>query len=950
MVDLVSFDTTSLMNYYTAKINVRSAQASVSSNLSTQYTNNPAVTTPWDVPTQDKGIASRLAELRGQTSFFDMNDPKVKAAGDNIDTKNLFGMYEALRRLRVVAEYAAADTTPSGILKGLNTQFQGGLTEVSDFLANTAFDKATVLFGEKAASITSEAGAGTTNYTYVGRSIVLGSVDTPVTGLTGTEQFTISLTKGLSHDDITVDLSQISGDITLQKIIDQANNKIAAITELDSEGNTVERYRTRLTIENTSDGIHGLKIRGFAGESVSLSAAQTSPTLTIAGTVQHTGTSSLKEGFLYSLGDLTNSSPTTISRTQITATAPGAAAIAEADAKANADNKDYVAPEIDKASAEARATATDANGNTFIVGAAQGDIGGQLYQASSQDVYLSKYDSAGNLVWSRLLGASGNSAGYSVATDSQGNVVIAGQTDENLTTSSVIDSTDSFVTKYSAEGEELFTRQVQAAATDGALGVTIDSNDDIYVSGYVGGVIDANATNAGGNDAYIQKISGTDGTVAYTHQFGTSGADKANAVAIADDGNLLVVSQENGNAVLHKFDITDPTNELYSVNLGALGDGAVTDVKTDGSGGIYVSGFTDNGAFGVGSTATAHHGGTDGFVAKLTDNGSSASNNYTSFVGGTGDDQVYSLATDSGNVYAVGGTDAGVNGETLISSRDGFAVKLDGATGSQVWTQQFGGGQGLSAASSVSINSQGESVLSKLGLPTGEIAADQSRTIVSQSSVRAGDYFYVSVNGGTKLRVAVSADDTFKTLARKINTMSFLYMSARASYSSDTGDTLTIQAERGAKIDLIPGDGEHDALKGLGIAPTKIVDDKSSSSSSSSTSTSSGVPSLSDIANKNNSSSSDTPPETVFGLDLSSTLHLTDKKSAQYALSRIDAAMSAIRNMYRTLNPDPLVEALKKQKATGPAPAYLQAQLANYQAGLARISVIGTSSDAGVLL
>lgn len=945
------------MNYYTAKINVRSAATTAYTSTSAQSSSTPSITTPWDTPTKDKGIASRLAELNGRTSFFDMKDPKVTAAGKNVDDKNLFGMYEALRRLRVVAEYAAADATPSGILGQLNTQFQGGLTEVSNFLKNTAFDKATVLFGNKAASTTSQAGAGTVDYNYVGRSVVTGTADTPLTGLTGTEKFTITLKKSLNTDNITVDLSQISGPITMQKIIDLANNQIAAITDVDTNGNTVERYRTRLTTQDIGGGAMSLKVRGFAGESVSLSAASTSPTLTIAGTVQHTGTSTLSEGFLYSLGDLANSSPTAISRTQITATAPGATAIAAADAKANASNTNYVAPELQKASAEAHATATDASGNTFVVGTAQGDMGGQFYQASTQDVYLSKYDSAGKLIWSRLLGSSSDSNAYSVATDSQGNVVVAGQTNDNLTTTSVIDSTDSFVTKYSSTGQELFTRQVQASAPDAALGVTIDSSDNIYVGGHVNGVIDANATNAGGYDAYIQKINGTDGTVAYTHQFGTSGTDKAGPMAIANDGSLLVVSNENGNAVLHKFDATNPNTELYSVNLGALGNGDVTGIAVDASGGVFVSGYTDNGSFGVGTTATAHHGGTDGFVSKITDNGSSATSDYTSFVGGTGNDEVYSLTTDNGSVYAVGSTDAGLNGQTLSTTKDGFAVKLDGASGSQTWTQEFSGGQGLSTASSVSVNSQGQSVLSTLGLPTGTVAADQDRTIVSQSSVRAGDYFYISVNGGAKLKVTVNADDTIKTLASRINTMSFLYMSARASYSSATGDTLTIQAQRGAKINIIPGDGSRDALKGLGMDANMIVDDSTSTSSSSSSSTtSSGVPSLADIANKKNNSSSDTPPETVFGLGLSNTLHLTDKKSAKYALAQIDSALGAIRDMYRKLNPDPVIEALKKQKAAGPAPAYLQAQLANYQAGLARVTAVaqsaaqGTTSSSGGLL
>lgn len=930
MVDLISFDTTSLMNYYTAKINLRAASSIGSASISTQFDDSKEIETPWSVGREDTGIAGRLTELRGRTSFFDFDAENVKAAGDDEDTRNLFGMYEALRRLRTVAEYAADDKTPSGILGSLNTQFQDGLAEIGAFLKATEFSDATVVFGEKSDDITSRAAAGRINHDYVGRTVVVGAKDAPLTSLNGDETFTISLRKGTTSDTFTVDLSQISGDITLQKIVDLANDQIAAVTDVNEDGVAVQRYRSRLTIEDQSNTRHALKVRGFVGEQVTFGAAQSEPTLTIAGTVQHTDGAWLTEGFLYSLGDLDASAPTARSRTQITSTAPGAAQLAAQQAKEHKDDEDYTPPAIDKANTGARAVATDAFGNSYVVGNAEGDMGGQFAQGSN-DVYVSKYDSAGNFLWARLLGSDSDTKAYSIATDADGNVVIAGQTDENLSPGAVIDSQDSFVTKYSAGGEEIFTRQVQVAAADGALDLAIDGNGDIYVSGYVKGVIDASATAQGGGDAYIQKIDGSTGKVGYSHQYGTAGNDKAVSIAVADDGNILALSEEDGQAVLRKLDAADPANELFAVNLGTLGTGTVTDLAVDGSA-IYVSGYTDNAGFGGGSTATAHHGGTDGFLMRIDDNGGSGSTAYTSFIGSDGTDRAFSLAINDGDVYVVGSTDAGINGETPINGRDGFAVKVDGGTGAQVWTRQFGGGQGLSEASSVSVNTQGDSVLSRLGLPTGTVGQDESRTVVSQSSVRPGDYFYVAINGGPKRRVTIDAEDTFKTLAEKVNRLSFLYMSARASFSIDKGDALTIQAERGAQIDIIAGDGTHDALKGLGMEPTKIVDTLSDSTS--------------DGEDKDDATQND--PAHVWGLNLAGGIHVGDQKAAQYALSRIDSALQTIRDIYRGLNPDPLVEALKKQKAVGPAPAYLQAQLANYQAGLARLTA--GSSEASLLL
>ena len=59
---------------------------------------------------------------------------------------------------------------------------------------------------------------------------------------------------------------------------------------------------------------------------------------------------------------------------------------------------------------DVKATAVDANGNVYAVGSTTGDLGSGLVQGD-QDVYLRKYDSVGQLVWSRLLGSSKSATG-----------------------------------------------------------------------------------------------------------------------------------------------------------------------------------------------------------------------------------------------------------------------------------------------------------------------------------------------------------------------------------------------------------------------------------------------------------------------------------------------------------------------------------------------------------
>ena len=65
------------------------------------------------------------------------------------------------------------------------------------------------------------------------------------------------------------------------------------------------------------------------------------------------------------------------------------------------------------------ATVVDGNGNVYTVGTATGDFGNELNQGT-QDVVLTKYDSAGNLQWTKLLGSAGSADSYSLALDPSG--------------------------------------------------------------------------------------------------------------------------------------------------------------------------------------------------------------------------------------------------------------------------------------------------------------------------------------------------------------------------------------------------------------------------------------------------------------------------------------------------------------------------------------------------
>jgi len=249
----------------------------------------------------------------------------------------------------------------------------------------------------------------------------------------------------------------------------------------------------------------------------------------------------------------------------------------------------------------------DANGNVYVLGDSTGSFGSEVNQGT-QDVYLTKYDSAGNLQWTKLLGAAGTASGFGLAVDPKsGGVVISGSVTGDLTPTAIGSGTDSFVAKYDAAGNQLWLRQVAPATTDQANSVSVDSSGNVYVGGQVNGGIGSGQISAGGTDAYVTKLDSA-GKLVYQRQFGTTGTDAAARTAVAADGNLLVASVQNGHAILTKYSAADNTTPaLWQIDLGDLQGGSIGGLAV-ANGQVYVSGTTANASQFGGTTAFSSGG------------------------------------------------------------------------------------------------------------------------------------------------------------------------------------------------------------------------------------------------------------------------------------------------------------------------------------------------------
>jgi hypothetical protein len=933
---VITFDPSLLLNYYTAKLPLAGSQT-FSSPLQQKQT--PTQTPPWDISIKKPAQELRDVSARNSDPYFNPKDPLLSTPANgtaaakaqsqiaallnstlsntstsatnsalSADNDKMFALYSALDRLDYIAQMATRDTTVDGQRPGLNQSFQDGLNQVLSFVKNTGLSNLTVLPGQKTSTAQSSVTIAYAQSDYQGGAAVRDKqIFDPVPGVSASDSFTISITKGGVKTDVVIDLSQVSGPLSIDNINTYANQQLAAA----GFATRIARVQTGGSLTDAT-ATWGEKIAYRPGETVNLSSSQAKPAVYVAGI---SGLSKDSDGKLIKLVGLDGT--------------PSSAFAAN------------IAP--DSGTASAKNTVVDANGNVYVIGDSSGSFKNEVNQGA-QDVYLTKYDSAGNQQWTKLLGSAQSASGYGLAVDPKsGGVVIAGSVTGDLTPTAIGSGTDSFVAKYDSSGNQTWLRQVAPVNNDQANSVSVDSSGNVYVGGQVNGAIASGAVSAGSTDGYVTKLDST-GKLVYQRQFGTAGADSAAQTAIAPDGNLIVASVQNGHAILSKYAAANGTSAaMWQIDLGDLKGGGIGGLTVSG-GKVYVSGTSSNAALdagGAANIANANSGGTDGFVFAATDSGASASADFVSYVGTGVSDQGGGVAVAGGNIYLTGTTSGTFAGQTRNSAatHNMFVAQL-GSNGTLNWTQQYGGLEGESKGLAIAADNAGSSVLDALKIQRGTILNNQSNAIESQTTARAGDYFTLQIKDGTQTRsakVTIAKGETLRSLAIKIN--SALQSAGKATAQAVSGGQgLKIAVNPGVQVQLVSGPKDFDALAGLGLKPQLLINTPGGDATT-------GTPAAKvtdNAAVKPSTASSGAAADSqIVGLGINGGLDLLSKETAAHANVALQGALSLIKQAYSKLN-NP--QSTATAAPTGPLPAYMQTQLSSYQTALAWLQTLNGTS------
>src|SRR5205823_5682183 len=100
----------------------------------------------------------------------------------------------------------------------------------------------------------------------------------------------------------------------------------------------------------------------------------------------------------------------------------------------------------------------------------------------AEDAFLIKYDSAGNLQWSKQFGTSSADFAKANTVDASGNVFVGGSTQGTMGQANAGDY-DAILGKFDSAGNPLWFRQIGTNQFDETLGIALDSSGNPYIAG-----------------------------------------------------------------------------------------------------------------------------------------------------------------------------------------------------------------------------------------------------------------------------------------------------------------------------------------------------------------------------------------------------------------------------------------------------------------------------------
>ncbi|MBA3649647.1 MAG: T9SS type A sorting domain-containing protein [Chitinophagales bacterium] len=302
------------------------------------------------------------------------------------------------------------------------------------------------------------------------------------------------------------------------------------------------------------------------------------------------------------------------------------------------------------------------------------------------------------ITWQHPLGGTNNDIAYSVIQSADGGFVVAGNSASNdgdiLRPADNLHggNYDEWIVKLDAQSNILWKRHTGGVGSDVAIKV-MQMRDGGYIVGGNSSSFDTIGSYSN-SDYWLNKLN-SDGTIAWSKNYGGSGYDDFGSLDTTSDGGLILCGGSSsfdrdvtGNYGASDFWLvkTDGLGNIqWQKNYGGSEYDKAQSVKQTADGGYVVTGFTSSNNIDV----TGFHGVTDGWLVKLNAVGNIF---WEQCYGGSLDDYAYDILVLPDNNYIFCGYTFSSDGDVVGNHGlfDAWVMKIDQA-GKILWQRCYGG-------------------------------------------------------------------------------------------------------------------------------------------------------------------------------------------------------------------------------------------------------------------
>lgn len=365
----------------------------------------------------------------------------------------------------------------------------------------------------------------------------------------------------------------------------------------------------------------------------------------------------------------------------------------------------------------ARATCQDDSGGSYVGGFTWGTVTGQ--SSGSIDAWLARFDGSGARLWVQQFGTDAPDRIDALAPDGAGGVFAAGYTAGDFAAPNA-GSNDIWVSRLDSTGRVLWSRQLGSRFAELLSSAAPDGRGGVFIAGSTGGDLNGASNPGAPFNAFVVHFDGS-GQLSWISQVSTEASEGASGMAPDGEGGVFVAghraffsgSQQSLRTGAWLTRINGAGHRLWFRLVNPPGGTWIFGLAQDEHGGVFAGGYW------TGTPTYPTQGGTDAWLARFDASGNIS---WMKSQGGPDGDRLHSVVPDGVGGFWAGGRTWGQFLGPNIGATDAWCARFD-PSGAILMAHQFGSTE---AELDFAMAPDGNGGAYFVGLTYGDLAAANS--------------------------------------------------------------------------------------------------------------------------------------------------------------------------------------------------------------------------------